>query len=394
VTLTPLLRPPLRHHRAMPTFLDRLLKFLSTVDGHDKTLKAIQYGAKLCILSGKLTFKPTAMPILFIRLQHLYRILQSSRFVTRLGYWLNSYSRLLWHIRSGAIFKLSADPRERLFEILDMLETVIQLLEGWLQDLVILSMYHALDPEINRRWRGTMNILWLTCLLISGVLMLRNYLNALGVVKLAEERRRRGEIREEEQQQKEGNMQQRSSKRQPADSVEVHNHDDDAGNQEDKAVSMTTTRRGRRAKPLTIDTKLASIYDDDDNCNRSEEQSRRRISPMSARVSIRMHTQERRLGVIHPDYGTHISEGAIVASRFTTARGILRHLPNISLQLVKYLGDLVYCSCDTLQVFGRNTNPVQWAKASAALTAAICAILLRWEKMFLPEASLEMTKRR
>eukprot|EP00466_Bigelowiella_natans_P018160 jgi/Bigna1/89218/estExt_fgenesh1_pg.C_450129 len=189
-------------------------------------------------------------------------------------------------------------------------------------------------------------------------------------------------------------MQQRSSKRQPADSVEVHNHDDDAGNQEDKAVSMTTTRRGRRAKPLTIDTKLASVYDDDDNCNRSEEQSRRRISPMSARVSIRMHTQERRLGVIHPDYGTHISEGAIVASRFTTARGILRHLPNISLQLVKYLGDLVYCSCDTLQVFGRNTNPVQWAKASAALTAAICAILLRWEKMFLPEASLEMTKRR
>eukprot|EP00954_Amorphochlora_amoebiformis_P012430 971173-Amorphochlora_amoeboformis.AAC.2 len=175
--------------KASLSTIDKILKFLANRDGHDKSLKFVQYGAKIFILLGTSSFKKSWLypnivvlsgkmyyqkniPVAMKRFNNLYtvlrrckegsltfltwktkssRILFSSRFVSRLGYWINALSRVLTYINTGAIFKLSRDPYERIFELLDMLETLVQLLEGLLQDLVILSMFHALNPDINLR---------------------------------------------------------------------------------------------------------------------------------------------------------------------------------------------------------------------------------------------------
>mmetsp|Transcript_31888 Transcript_31888/g.62399 ORF Transcript_31888/g.62399 Transcript_31888/m.62399 type:complete len:109 (+) Transcript_31888:82-408(+) len=104
---------------------------------------------------------------------------------------------------------------------------------------------------------------------------------------------------------------------------------------------------------------------------------------MSETVVVPTHSQERRPGLIDPDYASPAHRRTVVEKVRTNARRILlHHLPKQLIHIVKYLGDFIYCWCDTMQVFERDSTSVQWAKASGALVAAFCSIHLRWNKMF------------
>ncbi|GAB5362593.1 hypothetical protein AAMO2058_000810900 [Amorphochlora amoebiformis] len=324
--------------KASLSTIDKILKFLANRDGHDKSLKFVQYGAKIFILLGKMYYQKN-IPVAMKRFNNLYTVLRSSRFVSRLGYWINALSRVLTYINTGAIFKLSRDPYERIFELLDMLETLVQLLEGLLQDLVILSMFHALNPDINLRWRPLMNILWLICMLLSGVMMIRNLVNTVWVVETA-----------------------RLIKRHSSTDIKVIARN---GNQSDKKPL-------RNRKKISMNTE-AAVTDKVQTPN----------SPMSRFVNIKRHNSSRRLGVIDPDYATPTHRDFIVAEQKTNARlALTRLLPEEIYKAIKYCGDLTYCYADTLQVFGRDSTVVQWSKALGAMTSCVVALHLRWSRMF------------
>eukprot|EP00468_Gymnochlora_sp_CCMP2014_P009449 CAMPEP_0167752410 /NCGR_PEP_ID=MMETSP0110_2-20121227/7125_1 /TAXON_ID=629695 /ORGANISM="Gymnochlora sp., Strain CCMP2014" /LENGTH=303 /DNA_ID=CAMNT_0007638027 /DNA_START=96 /DNA_END=1007 /DNA_ORIENTATION=+ len=302
------------------------------MDGHDKTLKFVQYASKVLLLIGK-SYNHVEIPVALIRLNHLYTVLRSARFVYRLGFWINALSRVTTHFRTGAYRSLSPDSYERFFEVLDMAETWIQLFEGLLQDFVILSMFHALDPEINRKWRPLMNILWMICLKLNGLMMARNYLERKRVIERAK-----------------------------------------------SSPDLTETDK-QKAQEISFSFQASSA--DNSMLKLEKKENIIPLSPMSRPVKVITHCSERRSGIFNPDYGTPSDRQSVVSHKETNARRISSHeLPEILCGLIKYTGDFAYCYGDTMQVFGRDGTSIQWIKATGALTSAILAIHSRWTKMF------------
>jgi len=307
-----------------------------------------------------------------VRLNHLYTTLRSSRFVTRLGYWINALSRILTYLKTGAFLKLSSDPTDLFFEILDMAETGIQLLEGILQDVVILSMFHALHPEINRRWRPVMNVLWLICMLINGVLMLRNYNNTVSVLEVAQLRKRSKKEKKKTS----------SKNAVPSRPKSNSSHSEVSSTTQQPTEEKHTDAKSSSLEP-PLDLTMLQVPTVGVKSNASTPLTTPSASPMSRLVEVQTHNNDRRLGVIDPEYATPSDRETIVTKLITNARQVVKdQLPKLLMNFTKYFADLAYCWCDTMQVFGRDSTSIQWTKASGALLSAIISINIRWTKMF------------
>lgn len=366
---------------SLAQFLERLLKFLSTVDGRDKTLRIVQYVAKFPVLIGKQFLRPRLrkLPLVLTRLNNLYVTLRSARFVTKLGYWINSLSRLITFINTGAFRNLSRDATERAFELLDMFETVVQLVEALLQDLVILSMFRALNPEINKRWRPVMNGLWMACLVMSGILMFRNFAIARQGIRKARQSRRRF-----------------AGLKSPAPSHTFRKNrpwGTGSGAEPPQQTPASLRRRGRhlntpppdRQAPGAEGPIAAPSSSEEENPGAdgkwSDDQDEDDQEDMRPIVLLRSHSHSRSARDFDAEYGTP-RRASVTSIEYRSVSDIkTRHIPLLKTQITKYLCDLTYCMCDTLQVYGRDNLQVQWVKSIAATTSAVITVRRKWAQI-------------